>query len=199
MLHLRGGQPRHSVVGGVGDADLVGIEHQHARHVERHISVADHNRARRRQVELVVGEVRVPVVPSHELGCRVRPGPVLAGDAQPVVGRGAHGVDDGVVALQKILPLHIGAQLDPAEEAEARLRGRLLVHARDRLDLRMVGRHARAHEAERRGKHVVEIDLEPLSEELISRVETRRPGADDCCPSSTHRAGGYSSVVGFPP
>ena len=38
-----------------------------------------------------------------------------------------------------------------------------------------------------------------LTEELIGRVETRRPRADDGCPSSTHRAAGYASVVGFRP
>jgi len=71
VLHLRRRQPRHRVIGGVGDVDLIGVEHEHARDVDRHVAVSDHDSAGGRQVELVVGEVRVAVVPGHELGGRV--------------------------------------------------------------------------------------------------------------------------------
>ena len=47
----------------------------------------------RGEVELVVGGVGVAVVPGDELGGRVRAGPVLAGDAEPVVVRRADRVE----------------------------------------------------------------------------------------------------------
>src|SRR3954447_14019431 len=102
------------------------------------------------------------VVPGHELGGRVRARAVLAGDAEPVVVGRSDRVDDGVVALEELLAGDLAAQRDAAEEAEARLGRRLLVDARDRLELGVVWRDAGADEAERRGQRVEEVDLEEL-------------------------------------
>src|SRR4029079_10073418 len=56
---------------------------------------------------------------------------------------------------------------------------RLLEAAGDRLDLGVIGGHARAHEPERRRKRVVEGDLEtPARQKVLTRVEAARPGAD---------------------
>ena len=101
------------------------------------------------------------------------------GDAEAVVERRADRVDDRVVALEQLLARDVGAELDAAEEAKARLRSGPLIDARDRLDLRMVGRDAGANQAIRRRQHVVEVDLEALLEQLIGRVEAGRAGADD--------------------
>src|SRR6185436_12856914 len=87
-------------------------------------------------------------------------------------------VDDGVIALEQLLARDVAAQGDAAEEAEARLGGRLLVDPRDRLELRMVGRDARAHEPERRRQRVVEVDLPALLQELVGGVEAGWAGAD---------------------
>ena len=130
--------------------DLFGVEHEHAGDVDGDVAVADDDGARGGEVELVVGVVRVAVVPGDELRGRVRAGAVLARDAEAVVGRGADRVDDGVVALQQVLAGDVRAELDAAEEAEARVLGGLLVDARDALDLRVVRRDAGAYEAERR-------------------------------------------------
>ena len=73
------------MVGGVGGRDLVGVQHEHPRDVDRDVAVADHDRARGAEVELVVGVVGVAVVPGDELGGAVRAGPVLARDPEPVV------------------------------------------------------------------------------------------------------------------
>ena len=73
----------------------------------------------------------------------------------------------------------MAAELDAAEEAEARVLRGLLVDARDALDLRVVRRHAGAHEPERRRQEVDEVDLEAGLQELVGRVEAGRASADD--------------------
>ena len=103
------------------------------------------------------------------------PGQVLARDPEPVVARRAHRVDDGVVALEQVGPLHVGAELDPSEEAQPRVRRGLLEDARDALDLRVVGGDARAHEAERRRQRVEQVDLEALARAAAGRRRSR-PG-----------------------
>ena len=115
---------RDGVIGGVGDRDLVGVEHEHAGDVDGDVAVADHDRARGAEVELVVGVVRVAVVPGHELQGAVRAGAVLTGDAEPVVGRGADRVEHDVVAIQQVLAADVAAELDAAVEAEARVLAR---------------------------------------------------------------------------
>ena len=72
------------------------------------------------EVEVEVLEVRVAVVPGDERGGRPRSGQVLAGDAEPAVGLRAHGVDDRVVDREQLVVRHGRADLDVAEEAEAR-------------------------------------------------------------------------------
>jgi len=119
------------------------------------------------------------VVPGDELGGRVGAGQVLPRDPQPVVGGRPERVDDAVVALQQLLAADVPAQLHPAEEAKARLARRLGVALGDRLDLGMVGRHARAHQPERGGQGVEDVHLEALPEQLLGGIEAGRPGADD--------------------
>ena len=64
-------------------ASSAGVEHEHARDVERDVAVADHDGALgREQVDLEVGVVGVAVVPADELGGRVRAGELFAGDAR---------------------------------------------------------------------------------------------------------------------
>src|SRR5439155_918219 len=87
--------------------------------------------------------VRMAVVPGDELGGGVRAGAVLALDAEAAVVRRTDRVDDRVVAIEQLRALDVLPELDRAEEAEARLRGRLRVADRDRLDLRVVGEDIR--------------------------------------------------------
>jgi len=84
-----------------------------------------------------------------------------------------------VVALQQLRAPDVATEHHAAEEPEAVLLGGLLVDARDGLDLRVVGRDARAHEAERRRERVEDVDLEPGLEQLVGGVEPGGPGADD--------------------
>ena len=68
------GERLDRVVGGVGRCELVRLEHQHPRDVDRDIPVADDDGARARQVERLVGVRGVTVVPGDEFG---------GGDATP--------------------------------------------------------------------------------------------------------------------
>ena len=123
--------------------ELAAGQRQHPGDVGGDVAVADHDGALAGEVELVVGEVGVGVVPGDELGGRVGAGQVLAGDPELAVGRGAVGVDHRVVALGELGDADVAADLDVAEEPEA-LAGRgLLVDADHLLDLRVVGRDAR--------------------------------------------------------
>ena len=88
------------------------------------------------------------------------PGQVLAGDPQAPVGLRAERVDDRVVEPRQLLVRDVAADLDVAEEAEARLRGDLLERARDRLDVRMVGRDAEPDEPPRRRQPLDHVDLD---------------------------------------
>ena len=145
LLDRRAGERLERVVGRVGRGELAGIENQHPGDVDRDVAVADHHgtlRGLRSNPE--VARVRMAVVPVDELGRAVRARSVLARDAEPVVVGDADRIDDRVVALEQLGAGDVVAEGDAAEEAKARLQRRLLVHARDRLDLRVVGRDARA-------------------------------------------------------
>jgi len=98
-------------------------------------------------------------------------GTLLALDPEPVVVGGPDGVDDGVIAPDQLRARDVRTELDAAEEPEAGLRRGLVIDARDRLDLRVIGRDAGAHQPERGRQRVDQVDLEPRIEQLIGRVE----------------------------
>ena len=126
----------------------------------------------------MVGEIGVGVVPGDEFGRRVRAGEVLAGDPEAAVGRCSVGRDDRVVALLELGDGDVAPDLDVAEELKALASRGLLVHADHRLDLRMVGGDAGAHEAEGGGEAVEHVDLygDVLAlEQVLGGVETGRP------------------------
>ncbi len=125
--------------------------------------------------------VGVAVVPADELGGGVRAGEIFPGDAEGPVRRRAGGVDDRVVVGQQVLAGDVLAEGDVAEVAEARMRGGLLVDARDRLDLGVVGRDAGADQAPGRGQPLEHVDLEALVgglEQVPGGVEAGRARAD---------------------
>ena len=105
------------------------------------------------------------------------PGQVLAGDAQPPVGLRADRVDDRVVEPRELVVREVAADLDVAEEAEARLRGDLLERARDGLDLRVVGRDAEPDEPPRRRQPLDHVDLDrEVARRAARRRRRSRPG-----------------------
>ena len=89
------------------------------------------------------------------------------------------------------------AQRDPAEERKPGLRGGLLVHARDGLDVRVIGCDAGADETEGRRQRVEQIYGEARRQQLVGGVEAGRAGADDGDPHALHaseRGGGGAQV-----
>ena len=109
------------VVGDVGGAQLVGVGDQDPRHVECDVAVADDDRALAGQVRRHLAEMRVRVVPADKLNRGDTAGQVLARDPQRLVGLRADGVDHRVVALGEFVGLHMLADDEVAEEAEARV------------------------------------------------------------------------------
>ena len=167
-------------------------EHEHAGDVERDVAVADHDGALGgEQVDLEVGVVGVAVVPADELGGGVRAGEVFAGDAEGTVDGRAGGVDDRVVVGEQVLARDVHAEVDVAEEAEARVGGGLLVDAGDGLDLGMVGGDARADQAPGRGQALEHVDLE-LSRAVLQQV----PGGVEAGGSRADHGDADGGVVG---
>ena len=164
----------------------VGIGDQNARDVERHVAVANNNGPGARQVGRLLLKIRMRVVPADEVDGRDAAGQILAGNVQRAVGLRADGVDDGVVALGEFGRLDVFAHHHVAEKAEAGVFGDLFELFTDRLDLRVVGRDAGAHQPPRRRQHLQHVDDDA---DLLGRVgrlqqrcggeETRRSGADD--------------------
>ena len=133
------------------------------------------------EVHLEVRLVGMAVVPADELGRRVRSGQLFAGNPERAVDGGAGRVDDRVIVREQLLARDVLAEADVAEEAKARVLGRLLVHAGDRLDLRVVGRDARAHQSPRRGQALEHVHLDAAArvlQQVARGVEARRAGAD---------------------
>ena len=189
LLHGRAADGGDRLVRGVGAGELLGGQGEHARHVDRDVPDADHDRPLDAEVEAEAVEVGVAVVPGDELGGRPRPRQVLTRDAEPAVGLRADGVEDGVVEPGEILVEEVAADLDVAEEAEAGTIGDLLERPRGGLDLRVVGGDAEADEAPRRREPLEHVDLDrhAASEQGARGVEARRPGADDRDAERIHR------------
>jgi hypothetical protein len=182
LAHAALAEGGERVVGDVGDGELVGGAAEDAHHVHRDVAHTDHRHALLRQVEPVLAEIGVPVVPGDEVGRRVAAAKILAGDAHAPVGLGPRRVDDLVIVGPEILERHVLAELDVAEEAESGVRRRLVEGGRDVLDLLVVGRDPEADQAIGRREAVVEIHLHVearLAEEVLRRVEAGRPRADD--------------------
>ena len=104
------------------------------------------------------------------------PGRSSPGNAHPTVGLRADRVDDRVVEARELLVRDVAADLDVAEEPEPGPLRDLLERARDRLDLRMVGRDTEPDEPPRGRQPVEEVDLDRriVGEKLPRGVESRR-------------------------
>ena len=108
----------------------------------------------------VVCVVGMAVVPGDEVGGGVAARQVLPWDAERVAAARADRVHDDVVPVQQVGGRHVLDESDAAGEAERAVRGDLVEHPRDRLDLRMIRCHACANQAERRGEGIEEVDRE---------------------------------------
>ena len=144
----------------VGRSQLFGSQREHPRDVERDVPVADHDRALDVEVERKLLVVGMAVVPGDELEGRPRAGEVLGRDPEAPVGLRADGVDDGVVEIREVAVVQVAPDLHVADEAEPRLVRDALERPRDRLQLRMIGRHAEPHEPPGRRQPLEHVHLD---------------------------------------
>ncbi len=182
-----GAEPGADVLGDVGGLQLLGAAHQHACHVQGDVADAHHGRALGGQRPLGV-RIRVAVVPGHELGGPVRPLEVLARDAEPTVRERPRGEDDRVVEAVHVVQGEVAAELDVAEEPDARVGGDPLQRAGDALDAGVVGGHAVPQQTVGDREPVDEVHHDPASggipivtpvQQCFAGVHPRRPGAHD--------------------
>jgi hypothetical protein len=96
--------------------EFVARKGEHPSDVEGH--VADDDDALVVEVDTVVSEVRVPVVPPHEFRGRVTAAEGLARDPELSVDCGARRVHDRVIAVDEFLLRDVGAHLDVAPRAK---------------------------------------------------------------------------------
>ena len=161
----------------VGGGELIRRQHENPRDVHGHVAVAHHHHALAAEVEREVALVGAGVVPAHEVAGAVASRQVLAGNSQAAVGPRAHAVDDRVEVLEQVLVLDVRSELHVATEAEVGVRGDLVVHPGDRLDLGVVGRDAGAHQAEGCGQAIEHVHLHVeviLRQHVLSGVEPGR-------------------------
>src|SRR5699024_5439323 len=147
------------VVGDVGGGELVDRGHQHPRHVQRHVAVADDHGALAGQVVVVPGMVRVAVVPGDEVGGGDAAGEVFALDPQVPVGGGPHCVDHGMVVRHQLVVADVGADLHAQVRGDRRLAHHGLERVGDDAGALVVRRDAGAREPPRGGQPVEDVDL----------------------------------------
>ena len=162
----------------VGRVKLLVRQREHPGDVDRDVPVPDDDGALAREVERHLLEVGMAVVPGDENSRGPRAGQVLARDVHPPVGLRADRVDDGVVERVQLGRADLVPDVDVAEEPEAGLLRGLLEDARDRLDLRVVGRDAEPDEAPRGREPLDHVDHRAAREQRGRRVEGRRAGTD---------------------
>ena len=139
LLDARGREHLDRMVGRIGDRQLRRRQRKHPRDVDRDVAGSDDDRLLAPQVDLQTAVVGMAVVPGDELGRGMRAAQLLAGDPEPPVDRGAERVQHDVVVLEQLAAGDVAAELDMPEEPEALVLRGLVVRARDRLDLRVVG------------------------------------------------------------
>ena len=186
-------QRLQSVIGDVGECQHFGVSHQNAGDVDGDVAVANNNSPGTRQIGRHLLEVRMRVVPAHEIDGGDAARQVLTGNVQRFVGLRADGVDDCVVLLGEFGGLHVFAHRHIAEEAEPGVSGGLFELFANRLDLRVVGGDAGAHQPPGRRQHLQHVDGHV---DLVGRVgglqerrcgeEAGRPGTDDGDVIRTH-------------
>ena len=143
--------------GDFGDQQVVGVLGQDAGHVQGHVAVAEHGNFLGLQRPFT-GDVRVAVVPGHEVRAAVGTVQLDARDVQVRVLDGAGGEDDGVVVGAQVLDGEVRAVVHVAEEPDVAAVQDLVQGVDDALDARVVRGNAVADQAVGRRVAVKEVD-----------------------------------------
>ncbi len=172
------------VVGHLGRAQVHGVLGEHARDIERDVSVADDGDlgCLERPFARNVG---VSVEPRHEVRRAEGAGKVDAGDVERGVADRAGGQDHGVVPLLKVVDREVAADLDVSDEPDRSGIEHLVEGVHDAFDARVVGRDAVADQPVGRRQRVEQIDRDGAAgllhgvREDVARVDAGGAGADD--------------------
>ena len=121
------------------------------------------------------------VVPGDEVCGAVGPVELGAGDGERRVLDAAGREDDRVVVVVQLVERDVGAEVDIGEEADVAALEHLVQRLDDHLDARVVGCDAVAHEPERRGEALDEVDrdVDVRLREDVRGVDAGGAGADD--------------------
>ena len=155
---------------------------QDARHVQRHIAIADHHHVAPVQRRIDIGEIGMAVIPADEGRAAVDPGQIAARQIERAIVRRAGGQHHRVVKLHQLGDRDVLAHRDMADEAHIVAQRHLLVTTRDLLDRLVIGRDAEADEAEGRRQPIENIDPHILAERLLRGLRSviaRRARSDD--------------------
>ena len=144
--------------GDVGPAQFVGGFGQDARHVERHIAVADHRRGLAAEIELAVAVVRMAVIPGDEVAGVMAPRQVFAGDAQRPADVGAGRKHHRVIAFPQLVDGDIASDRDAADETKPRRCCDPVEGRRDQLELGVVGSDAEPDQSVRHRQPLEHVD-----------------------------------------
>ena len=189
LAHPARAQHVQRVRGDVGLFQFGRGAQQDARRIDGDVAVADHRDAGHRQIDLGLAVVGVSVVPAYEHRGRRAARHAFTRDAQAAVGLVAGRIDDLVVMTAQFFHRHIASQAHIPEEPEARARGRRREHARDGLDLFVVGRHASAHQSVRGRQSLEHVDIDygvSALEQCLCGIEAGGTGTDDCDAHERH-------------
>ena len=152
------------VVGNVGfRTQIVGVAHELARDVHRHIAATDHCDAFRFERPFAHAG-RVAVVPLHKARGTVHAVEIGARNRERLVFDRTGREQNRVIPLQQILERHILAELDVGVQMDVRIIQRFLERRCNEFDRRMIRRHAIAHEAERHRQFLEQIDARVRAE-----------------------------------
>ena len=178
------------VVGDVGlGLEVVGVAHELARDVHRHVAATDHGDVLGRKWPFARTR-GVSVIPFDELGGAIHAVEVGARQVQRFVLDGAGGEQHGVVTRQQVIQGHVLAEFHVAVEVDVGVVERLLQRGCDEFDARMVGGHTVTDQAERDRQLLEQVDaglgaqtqllaeLLQLAQEDVGGVDAGGTGAD---------------------
>ena len=166
--------------GDVRPAQLVGGFGKDARHVERHVAMADHGRGPAAKIEMTVTVVGMPVVPSDKIAGVMAAGQAFAGDTQRSADIGAGSENHRVIAVAQLVDRHIASDRDPTDETKPRRVRDSVEGCRNQLELWVIGSYSKSNESVRHRKLLEHVDGErrARAKQRFRRVEAAWATAD---------------------
>ena len=189
IRHRRRLQDLVDVVGDLSRQQVIGVLREHAGDVERDVAVADDGDLLRVERPLA-RDIRMAVVPAHEIGGAVAARQVDAGDVEVGIPDRTGREDDGVVVALEVVERDVAPVQHVAEQPDATGVEHLAQGGDDALDAWMIGRDAVANEPVGRRELLEQVDRDLEGrlglQQDVGGVDARRPCADDGQPELRH-------------